>query len=271
MQVALTNAQSLPSHIDEFRKFFADKAYHLIAVTESWLKEYMYDASVLLEHYYLLRRDRSFAGSGGVCLYVHDSLKAKCIKTWNDVKGRPEFMMVEIGEVESTKILFCIVYRPPRIGHFDDFADAFADVSHLYTDIIIVGDFNINMLAENCHTRMIRDFTASQGVNLILSNPTHHTSRSHTWLDLVMVDNHEKITFFGQSGTPFLSGHELISFHYDYFIAVPASNFVFLYRNFKSFNPNNYLDSLQHALDNLSSQLIFPKKYRQSTQIYTKS
>ena len=39
---------------------------------------------------------------------------------------------------------------------------------------------------------------------------------SHTWLDLVNVGERDKVLNFYQLGTPFLSGHDLITFEYEY-------------------------------------------------------
>ena len=192
LRVALTNAQSLTRHIDEFRESFTNREFfHVIAVTESWLKEHVLDAAVSLNDYYMLRHDRSFAKGGGICIYIHMSLSAKCIAFSCDKRQYPEYMMVEIETGHFTKLLLCIVYRPPRIRHFNTFADAFGDVSHLFSDILVLGDFNINMSAQNNYTQMMTDFIVSQNLWLIPSNPTHHTARSHTWLDLVMVDDPE--------------------------------------------------------------------------------
>ena len=77
LSVALVNAQSLSSHIDEFRDRFSianEKSYHIIAVTESWLKNHMLDSVVFLDGYFLLRNDRNYlvgnriSRGGGVCV-----------------------------------------------------------------------------------------------------------------------------------------------------------------------------------------------------------
>ena len=237
----MINAQSLPSSIDTFRDFFAKESYNLIAVTESWLKPHIFDASVSLDNYFILRHDRTFSKGGGVCVYVYNSLIAKSVETSGNMKSYPEFMMVEISH-DSTRLLLCLVYRPPRIRHFDTFVDAFGAVSHFYTDILVMGDFNINMLASNqCN------FVASQDLFLVPSNATHHTATSDTWLDLVIVDNLEKVRHFQQSGTPFISGDEIISLDYT-FDCNPVSNYSFNFRDFEGFNVDAYLDTLQHLL-----------------------
>ena len=151
LKIALLNAQSLPAHIDDFRLQFADESFHIIAVTESWLRVFMLDALVSLHGYYMLRHDRTYrpGGGGGICLFIHKSLNSKCIRTSDNLNLHPEFMLVEISPVYSSKILICLVYRPPRVGFLTDITDAFTDVSHQYLDCVIVGDYNADMTRQS--------------------------------------------------------------------------------------------------------------------------
>ena len=160
LKVALLNAQSLPSNIDNFRTRFVNESCHIIAITESWLRVYMLDALVALHGYYILRHDRTFrvGGGGGICIFVHKSIDSKCLCTSANLDLHPEFMMVEISPAQSSKLIFCLVYRPPRIGFLTDFTDAFAEISHLYSDYIIVGDFNANMMCQTTDSRFLQKF-----------------------------------------------------------------------------------------------------------------
>ena len=159
-------------------------------------------------------------------------------------------MMIEIGDDIDSRVLICIMYRPPKTGNFDTFVDALGEISYQYQNIIILDDFNVDMLSSNRQTRMIEDFIVSQNLFLVRSNATHHCRSSHTWLDLVIVDDLEKVSNFNQSGAPFLSGHELISF--DYTISCNLfKNFSFEYRDYKSFDQNSYLCSLEAGLNQI--------------------
>ena len=88
--------------------------------------------------FHLLRHDRSFPshrgipGERGVCVYLHKSLEAKCIAISAGLRGYPEYMMVKLGGNDWSKVLVCIVYRPPHIGQFDSLTDALTDISFQY-------------------------------------------------------------------------------------------------------------------------------------------
>ena len=218
-------------------------------MTESWLKEHIFDATVLLDNYYILRHDRTFAPHGGICAFIHKSLVAVCFDSSKTLKGHPEFMLIEIRPTHNTKVLIIIVYRPPSIPFLSDIVEAYGNVTHLYSDVIILGDFNANMATRSYDYNFIRNFISSHDLYLVLSNPTHHTihTNSYTWLDLIIVDDLSKVSNFTQSGTPFLSGHELITFEYAC-ICRPVANYSFTFRNFKNFKNVDFLATLNALL-----------------------
>ena len=58
LRLCHVNCQSLFAHLDEFRLFFADAGYHIICISESWLKPSISDSIVDLKGYQLFRCDR---------------------------------------------------------------------------------------------------------------------------------------------------------------------------------------------------------------------
>lgn len=69
------NCQSLIPHWDEFRDFFSNSKYHVICLSETWLKPTITDHFIELPGYYLFRRDRIGKLGGGVALYISTVLK----------------------------------------------------------------------------------------------------------------------------------------------------------------------------------------------------
>ena len=53
--------------------------YHpkIIAITESWCNDSIYDAELHIPDYTIFRKDRECKAGGGVLLYIHVSLPAK--------------------------------------------------------------------------------------------------------------------------------------------------------------------------------------------------
>ncbi|KAG8230118.1 hypothetical protein J437_LFUL010610, partial [Ladona fulva] len=65
--------------------------------------------------------------------------------------------------------------------------------------IVIVGDFNADLLCDSYYSSFIRNFIYSCNLYLVTTQPTHHTENSHTLLDLCIVDFSDKVSSFSQS------------------------------------------------------------------------
>ena len=70
LKVCHVNCQSLFAHIDEFRSHFMSSRYHIICLSETWLKPLMSDQMVDFHGYQLFRRDRIGRNGGGVAFYL---------------------------------------------------------------------------------------------------------------------------------------------------------------------------------------------------------
>ena len=57
----------------------------IIAITETWCKDSIGDAKICLLNYVLYRYDRCNTISGGVMLYIHESLQSVSCTPLNDV------------------------------------------------------------------------------------------------------------------------------------------------------------------------------------------
>ncbi len=76
-----------------------------------------------------------------------------------------------------------------------------------------MGDFNCNLrsplpLAEN-----FKRFFYEMNLTILPLNPTHHTAGADTWIDHMIVSNHEKVNHHGQMSVPGISKHDLIYYH----------------------------------------------------------
>ena len=66
----LTNAMSLAPKIDEVRSVILDSNLDLACITETWLKDTVNDNAIHIPGYKLVRKDRTFASHGGICVYI---------------------------------------------------------------------------------------------------------------------------------------------------------------------------------------------------------
>lgn len=246
------NAQSLNNKIDEFRFIFENSSMDIICVSETWLKETTPDCLINLRGYQIFRADRK-SHAGGVAIYVKDNIKCsfKCKSTSNNQasqvnaelnaeqnaeqnkqneRNKIEYIFIEIM-ANGKKLLIGCVYRPNKYISTDLFMEKVEDLTDGYSDVIIAGDFNCNILLDP----MIADNMIS--LDLVPINcriPTHFTNTSNTLLDLFFVNNIAKVKLYDQLSAPCFSKHDLIFTIYDFNLLRDTRTIT--YRDFKHIN-----------------------------------
>ena len=144
-------------------------------------------------------------------LYVTDDIGVRVLgKAHGDTPPRPEFLIVELSIAGQPKILFSVIYRPPKAGYFTDFEYVFSGLSPVYSNIVIIGDFNIDMLTSNFESGTLRGFVESNGLHMIPFSSTHNLLNSNTWIDHCIVDDSSKVLDACQLPVPFLSQHDAL-------------------------------------------------------------
>lgn len=244
-RVCQVNAQSLCAHIDEFKHHFSSRDFHLISVSETWLKPHMASNIVKLDNYILHRCDRLNKMGGGVGVYALNTLKTrKLTSSYEYSTSLVEFLMLEITLVD-TKLLLMVVYRPPRVGFFSDLERALNKYLPLYSEVIILGDFNTDFNSDSADKIYLSNLFHALGLRVVPMDSTHFTQNSQSWLDLMIVNDalSDKIALKGQYQVPFLSAHDLI--FADFNMSTPPSMpSIVNYRDFKYFNHENFLNEL---------------------------
>ncbi|KAG7299107.1 hypothetical protein JYU34_017608 [Plutella xylostella] len=93
--------------------------------------------------------------------------------------------------VNSFKLLVGTAYRP-QWQDLNSFLEAITDtVTSLagYDKIILVGDFNVDLLKHDSYTQTVNDFVSSLTLNQLVSEPTHFANDdSETLIDIVCTD-----------------------------------------------------------------------------------
>ncbi|XP_077264820.1 uncharacterized protein LOC143898898 [Temnothorax americanus] len=208
--VAQLNANFLRSHIDLIRLHFNTCSHHIISVSETWLNADISDNLVALDGYFLVRHDREGRRGEGVACYVHNALKVKVIAVSAKVENAPEYIIVDIRLPNDEAVLYASVYRRPKGLLLHDFEDAITGVMHLYKNVIIGGDLYCNLLSNNYEAGYLRELMSSMSMTIVPSGATHHTATSDSWLDVLAVDDSNKVQAFVKSECPFIAGHDLI-------------------------------------------------------------
>ena len=132
--------------------------------------------------YTFYHRPRLIGRGGGIGFLVSDHFKVKLHS--NPDYSSFESMCAEISDSSFSAFLFCI-YRPP--GHpanfFEDFQDLLENVAINYSELYILGDFNLHLDIHSSVTTMFDDILTSFDLKQHVNFSTH--IHGH-WLDLII-------------------------------------------------------------------------------------
>lgn len=242
LKAAHVNTQSLLCHIDEFRNIFDTALLDIILVSETWLKPYINDTSVSLTGYNVFRNDRLHKGGGGVAIYVKSHLPTSVLFSSDTSRqAHPEFMFLDVN-VHGIHVLVCVCYRAPGLGHMDEFEHVLLDTLVRYSHVIVMGDFNADLLGPlSCYDSTFLTIML-QLLNLSLLPLQHHISTSGTWLDILAVNDMDLVAHHRQVPAPGLFKHDLLFCVYKLRPQKPKAKFI-QYRDLKSVDHDSILSN----------------------------
>ena len=110
------------------------------------------------------------------------------------------------------KFLLCVVYRPPKVVFFSDLEDVLFRYTPLYSEVVILGDFNCDFNGNSPDRIYLNNLFSSFSLTVLPLNSSLFTSTSNSWIDLIIVrgPENDRVSSFGQFPVPFLSAHDLI-------------------------------------------------------------
>lgn len=222
------NAQSLNNKMEEFRYIFEQSDIDVVCVSETWFVPSIHDSNYNLRGYRLFRADRD-TNAGGVAIFVKSSINCKLKRMPNAVDvesenednvnvnddnkyGKIEQLFIEIFS-KTKKLLLGVVYRPNKRIKMGDWLTKLTTISMGYSDVILVGDFNNNILVD----KDLMESMISIGLQLVNSStPTHFTKTTNTLLDLCFINKMSSLLLFDQLSASLFSKHDIIVLVYDF-------------------------------------------------------
>lgn len=247
--VAHLNSRSLFCHIDEVRDLFSNVNAHAIGVSETHLKSKTRSKAIEIEGYRLIRNDRKIDACGGVALYIRKEYKYSVIgaSETDDI----EFLFVEV-RLQFTKLLIGVFYKRPLFRDINKLEEILSNYVLPYDNVILVGDFNVDMLIDNSYSGKMKGILHSFSLDYVHYGPTHFCPTSSTLLDLSIVNINSVIKNFGQISIPGISDHDVI------FVGIKVDNKrdryeMQVFRNFKDI----VIDDLLSDCYNLSWSHVY--------------
>ncbi|KAI4472774.1 hypothetical protein M0804_015616, partial [Polistes exclamans] len=130
----------------EFSEFFRETNKDIIAVSELWLSSCVVDDQIWLPMFHLYRHNRKRRHSGGVSLFVRNSLSSRIVAcSSNQMDCFPEYMIAKVRSSIRNKVLISMICRPPNTALLDIFGQDFDELFMHYKNIVITGDLDINL------------------------------------------------------------------------------------------------------------------------------
>lgn len=165
-----------------------------------------------------------------------------------------EYLFIEVS-CHTQKMLLGCVYRPHKRIEFKQLIKTLETESIKYTYILITGDLNSNILIETKLTDAMKPIDITP---INTSAPTYFTTTSSTLLDLILVNNRDKVKHYDQLSAPMFLKHDLLFVNYN--VQPKIKKQYFTYRDFNNINMNEYticLILMIYYMPNIDDKIAF--------------
>ena len=247
IKIAHLNAVSIPKHRDEISRVLSLTAFDILGVSETNIKPGTPRNLFQLPGYKLIRADRTHTTKGGVGVYFKDMYQPKKISIKYE-KLQPELVFAEV-EINRCKIAIGVIYKSPAAsyGVYADIQEILAFITTKYSHVILLGDFNIDMLKKNRPSEFFSNVILEPfSLHQVIREPTRITKDTATLIDHILVTSPENVKHSGVVDFPGISDHCMIYMAYN--IKRPKFKPVkILRRDFKNFDKNAFVRDMDTA------------------------
>ena len=267
LNVGHVNVCSLENKTHDVASLLAGQPpLHVLGITESRLDPMKHDdQAARIPNYSFFRRDAGADGHTGIGAYVHHSLSQATNRRRDLESDRVESLWLEVRPRKpSAPTLIGFIYRNPKslASWVEDFIDMMDRVHSCCLNIIILGDFNINLLEKQ--SRWL-DSTQLFGLEQLITEPTRITQTSATLLDHIYTNN---VRFVSNAH----SLHASVSDHKPITCTLsckppkrPYKGHTYnTFRCFKQFNKESFLADLSQANFSAATQTTDPNAAAES-------
>ena len=161
-------------------------------VKHSYINEQFTDNELHIDTYQMTRRDIQTHG-GGLLIYTKSYLS--CIHRDDLEIAGIEMIWMEVKNNRQIPFLLCYCYRPPSSSSdwITKVENAIEKANTEQKEIILLGDFNFNLLSETSATKQWLDITDNLNLKQLVETPTRVTDTSRTLIDHAFTNASENI------------------------------------------------------------------------------
>ena len=236
---------------DEINWLVTSSKIDIACLSETWLSETVSNDEINITGYNCVRKDRIGKSGGGVAIFIkqHIPFKQRHDIITNDSL---EMVWIELLRKQKTKnTLISCTYRPPNadVDYMNNITDTIEKAASENKDMVLMGDLNINYkIDEDLYKNHIFLLEQLFDMTQLIKDPTRVTSTSSSLIDIILTTCPSQHSGPGVYKSA-LSDHYLIYTELDIDYKEQSHNEV-RYRDFKNFNPENFLQECKLLQDN---------------------
>ena len=248
LHISHLNIHYLFPKLDEIKILLNDQSnIDILCLCETFLNGEFSDDELQIESYEMTRKDRQSHGGGPI---VYTKANLSCIHRDDLEIPGAEILWIEVKNNKQKPFLLCYCYRPPSAAYIDWITELESAIEKANTEqkeIILLGDFNFNLLSITNVTKHWLDTTNSLNLKQLVQTPTRVTNSTRTLIDHAFTNVQENIT---QVSVPVYA----LSDHYPVCLTRKLSNDfesgpihkLISYRDTKSFNEATFISELEN-------------------------
>ena len=246
LHIAHLNVHYLYPKLDEVKLLTNYQNIDIFCLCETFLNQQFSDNELQIPDYNIFRKDRQSHG-GGLIVYTKSNLA--CIHREDLETQDTEILWLEVKNNKQKPFLICYCYRPPSAASawLERFEETMERANLEAKEIIVLGDFNINVLNESSSSNSWHQVTHSFNLTQFVKKPTRITTKSETLIDHAYSNTPENII---EVSVPVLG----VSDHYPVCITRKLSKTfdtgpvhkIINYRNTKTFDEEQFLNDLNN-------------------------
>lgn len=228
----------------DLRQCMFELNYDIVGITETWLNSNVPDSLIDVLGYDLVRLDRQTdTRGGGIIIYIKKGLHYEILPIHN-LNLAIEQLWIKLIIKNNTFVLGTIYRRQEHAASefFEDLENAIAYACSITNDIVVIGDFNINIQVTSLLSTQLLSSLDTVGLKQIIFEPTRVTRHSSTTIDLILVNENLQEIESGVIHDHKISDHSPIFCFYP--IPSTTQPRTFIYRDFKYFNIEIFMHDL---------------------------
>ena len=181
------NCRSILSKLTEIRELATDLQVAILALSETWLNNET-NQFVNIPGYVFVSNNRKGEPGGGVGLLIRNDLKFQLYNPLCSTEPSTfESLFIRL-KLKNSSLIIGVIYRPPgqALKEFnEEIDDMLSSFKKTTTGVILLGDFNINLLKVNDHkdTNLFYNNLVSNHYLPVITKPTRITVTTKTLID----------------------------------------------------------------------------------------